>query len=432
MSGREDISAYLYFGYRPAPGDDLAWVSAPCAEAVPDRAFTPSEAGGILDTVVDALLRARPSGGQCVIPLSGGWDSRILLGAVMARVDRKEIVTVTFGTPGQLDFEIGRRLARHFGLAHHALDLSAVDITWDALLDAARASPWSYVPDGYFNRLAVSRVACSPRDVVWSGFLGGPLTGTHVARAATWRDAVDRFVAGQRRVPHLWLPPPGYDPRRALPPLPDGAAVTYGELLNLGVRQTRCIASLLTPQPTWRGWGGGMGRLAATGATVLAPFAAKDWAAYWLGAPDALKRGQRLYLQMMRHRFPELAAMPGKASRGLSPRNRLGAFCMRAQGVARRQVHRRWPRLPIRSRAIDNYVDYQAAFRNRTDYIAVAEQALEVLARRDAVPWLDLDRIWREHRRGRRDHAKALLVLLGLAVNLEGEDRAPQGASAPS
>jgi hypothetical protein len=419
MNDREGISAYLYFGYRPAPGDDLAWVSAPCAEAVPDRAYTPSEAGRLLDAVVDALLRARPSGGRCVIPLSGGRDSRILLGAVMERVDREEIVTVTFGTPGQLDFEIGRHLARHFGLAHHALDLSAVELTWDALLDAARASPWSYVPDGYVNRLAVSRVACSPRDAVWSGFLGGSLTKAPFARAATWQEATDRFVVSQRRVPHLWLPPPGYDPRRALPPWPDGAAVTYGDLLNLGVRQARCIASILTPRSTWRAWGGVMGRLPATGAAVLAPFAAKDWATYWLQAPDHAKRGQRLYRRMLEYRFPELAAMPGKASRGLSPRNRLGAFCMRAQGVVRRQIHRRWPRLPIRSRAIDNYVDYQAAFRNRKDYIAVAEQALEVLARQDAVPWLDLDRLWQQHRRGRRDHAKALLVLLGLAVNLE-------------
>ena len=77
------------------------------------------------------------------------------------------------------------------------------------------------------------------------------------------------------------------------------------------------------------------------------------------------------------------------------------------------------PWLPIRSRLTDNYIDFQWAFRKRDDYISVMERAIDILKRREVVPWLDLDRIWREHYRGKRDHAQDLQAFLGLAVNLE-------------
>ena len=104
---------------------------------------------------------------------------------------------------------------------------------------------------------------------------------------------------------------------------------------------------------------------------------------------------------------------------GVGKYQRMRQFLRRAQHGFRNRVHRHTPYLPIRSRLTDNYIDFQWAFRKRDDYISVMEKAIDVLKQREAVPWLDLDAIWGEHHRRKRDHAQALQVLLGLAVNLD-------------
>ena len=44
-----------------------------------------------------------------VVPLSGGKDSRLILGALLKLGLRKNIVAITFGTPGTLDYEIAKQ-----------------------------------------------------------------------------------------------------------------------------------------------------------------------------------------------------------------------------------------------------------------------------------------------------------------------------------
>jgi hypothetical protein len=165
---------------------------------------------------------------------------------------------------------------------------------------------------------------------------------------------------------------------------------------------------------------------------VIAPFADRDWAAYWLHAPRPLHEGQLLYRQMAEARFPAMFGLPSKYTWGVPKHRRALQHFIRLQHGVRNRMHRHLPSLPIGSRLMDNYMDFQWAFRKRDDYIAVMEQAIAVPKQRESTPWIDLDRIWQEHYRGRRDHSLALKVLLGLAVNLEANrqtDDDPAGHS---
>src|SRR5690606_37560047 len=134
------------------------------------------EASALFDAVFDELI-TQASYKNHLVPLSGGWDSRAILGALLDRADKDKIHTVSFGTKGQLDFDLGKKISSTLGLPHIELDLRNVKLNWDNILSSVRTAPWTYVPDAYFNALA--REVLNDTNV-WVGFLGDPLTGSHL------------------------------------------------------------------------------------------------------------------------------------------------------------------------------------------------------------------------------------------------------------
>lgn len=415
----EKIQHYLYYNYVPQQ-KDLSWLEDPLRCNAERFEYTPEGAAAALDMAIDGLFGGIDTDGYVVVPISGGWDSRILLGAAIERFDRSKIKCVSYGTPGQLDFDIGRQTAKTLGLEHQAVDLSKIEFTWEVLLASVQESPWTYVPDGYFNPLSVSYVAQSDKDIVLSGFLGEALTGGHLSSASTKEEAIDEFVTKQRREKSIRLYSPDYDPRSALPDLPEESPISSSELLDFGVRQASCIAPIVTPQKQWRVWGGNMGRMSSTGARVLAPFAHPEWAAYWLCAPEVLKVEQKLYLEMMRLKFPELADLPSKYS--LGTRSNFGYFATRVRSKIQSRLNIMLPKIGLRNRAGLNYLDFAQAFRKREDYQQVLNKAFNMLQQFDAIPWLDLDKLKREHMVYQSNHENTFLILIGLAVNLCNEE----------
>lgn len=413
------IQHYLYYNYVPQK-KNLSWLEDPLRSNTERFENTPEGAAAALDKAIDVLFSGIGTDGYVVVPISGGWDSRILLGAAIERFDRCKIKCVSYGTPGQLDFNIGRQVAKTFSLEHHAVDLSQIELTWEALLASVQESPWTCVPDGYFNFLSVSHVARSDKDIVLSGFVGDALTGGHLSRATTKKEAIDEFVTEQRREKSIRLYSPDYDPRSALPDLPEESPISSSELLDFGVRQASCIAPIVTPQKQWREWGGNMGRMPNTGARVLAPFAHPRWAGYWLGVPKELKRGQKLYLEMMRYKFPESAGLPSKYS--LGTRSNLGYFSTRFRSKVQSLLHVLRPQICSRYRGGLNYLDFAQAFRKREDYQQVLNKTFDVLQEFDVVPWLDLGELKREHMAYQSNHENAFLILIGLAANLYNEE----------
>lgn len=163
-----------------------------------------------------------------------------------------------------------------------------------------------------------------------------------------------------------------------------------------------------------------MGRSSKESPRVIAPFADPRWAHYRLNAPDHAKRRQALYRAMMAEKFPTLAKLPSKYS--LGARTRIRYFSTEAQRKARVALHRWSPSLNQRPTETLNYLDFAAAFRDREDYRQVLEVALAFLLDRQVVPWLDLAQIKRDHLEHRANRENALLVLVGLALNLQASN----------
>lgn len=417
---RSVVDAYLWHGYvptRPVPD----WLNDVCDTTGERSDYSVNGAVARLDDLFDRLTARYTT--PHVVPLSGGWDSRLILAALRDRTDR--VIAVTLGCPGQLDYEIGARVAEAAGVEHVPVALDHFQIEWDALKATAHHATWTYMPDALYLSIA-SRAAADlagPGARTWSGFLGDPLTGGHYCVGFDDEDtsrAHEEFARTQHRSARdlgVSQPRPGFYAR------PRDRWNAFGgerEWLDFSVRQRCCIAPIVLGKE-WRGWSAEQG-LAWGEVPIIAPFADLQWAAYWLHAPRSLHEGQQLYRKMAQARYPALFDLPSKHSWGLPSGHTTRQRLRRMRHALRNRAHSYLPRLPIRSRIADNYLDFQHAFRKREDYVHVIEKAIGVLKQREAVPWLDLDRIWREHYRGQRDHASSLQVLLGLAVNLEVAD----------
>ena len=200
-------------------------------------------------------------------------------------------------------------------------------------------------------------------------------------------------------------------------PLPEETTpIAYDVALDLGIRQAHAIAPIVLPVWTWDHWGALIGK-EKNGAQVIAPFADSAWAGYWLSGPREVRKGRKIYLEMLNLKFPGLFSLPGKANYGTKRSHGVHSMVRKGSHFFRSQVQRRAPWLRIRSSLMANYLDYDEMFRNREDYQATLGTAFEYLKENQVVPWLGLDVLWEEHMRRRKDYGDAFLVLLGLAAN---------------
>jgi len=411
------INKYLWCGNLP-PDEFPAWLSDCIIPETVGKDYSPQEAADRFDILFDTLVKQAPSE-RHIIPLSGGWDSRGILGALLERVDSDRITTVTFGVPGQLDYDLGKMVADSVGVEHHAFDLRSINFTWDAVRESVVACPWTHVPDSFFHSLIRNQFS-NGSDIIWSGYLGDALTGSQPSDTSTSDEERDKNFTLKLRRSKSKLCSKKFNENDIL------KIQNQSKLTNLNHRDAIRIweiyliafseAPIVTPVQKFERWGAFIGR-EKNDAQVIAPFADSAWAGYWLSAPGDVRKGEKLYLDMLNLKFPEFFSLPGKANygirwdHGVRPMMRKGSYLLRSQ------VQRQVPWLGIRSSLMANYLDYDEMFRNREDYQATLRVAFEYLKENQVVPWLDLDALWEEHMRRRKDHGAAFCVLLGLAAN---------------
>jgi hypothetical protein len=415
----DHINTYLWYGYLP-PNEMPTWLGECITLENKGNEYTLEESAKLFDQVFDELLD-KHSRGKHIIPLSGGFDSRAILGALLERLDASQIETVTFGVPGQLDYDIGLKVAKWAGVKSYALDLRSVEFTWDKLIDSVEESPWTYVPDGYFNSLA-RNVSWQPNNKVWSGFLGDPLTGSHLSASRDESEAMGEFVQKQCMSKEIKLIASKYNPWLSVPKVPLNDFITPYEYLDLGVRQSRCIAPIVTPVSAWNGWNGRMGLAAQRNdscSEVMTPFANPAWAAYWLTVPRELLKDQKLYLEMLKLKYPKLFSLPSKNSLGIRDDAMLRYQLRWIRYGITVMMQRKAPWLRVRSCLKNNYLDYDEMFRKRSDYKETLDIAFTYLKDKQVTPWLDLDDLRQRHMKRRRDCGSAFNILIGLAANLE-------------
>ncbi len=283
----------------------------PASAAEPDLDAAADRLGEAFGAAVErALDPALPT----LLPISGGLDSRMLLGYAREHVP---VIGLSFGHGHSRDLRFGSRLARQSG-ARHVPILLPSDY-------AARFGPRGVhltegmVPVESFHFLALNPPLAARPSLVLSGFLGGVMSGAHVGWVLPEEEALDPQTAAralfERRYRIGWSD----DELKRLVRRPhlreiEGAAfesflATYrraagvyasAERVNLELRQRRFVVYQITT----------LGQAAV----VRAPFADRAVIDAVLGLPLAARRAQRAYIRLLIRRFPDLARVPATAT----------------------------------------------------------------------------------------------------------------------
>ncbi|HEX6882607.1 MAG TPA: asparagine synthase C-terminal domain-containing protein [Planctomycetota bacterium] len=401
------LEAFLHYGFVPAVPPDLAarpW-AAPPGPPLPDDEERCLAAGL---AALEAAFADVPPGPQ-VVPLSGGLDSRVILGMLVAAGARERIQAVTFGTPGTLDFELATAVARAAGVRHERIDLTREPLDAPGLRAALPpGGPWTHAFEAHFNALVPRRFGAGA--TLWSGILANVINGSRVGDPhEDWAAARRSYARHYGAVRSGRLTRPGFDAAASLPeaPLLAHGTLTYEEQLHLGVHYpSRFERVLLAP-----------------GFAFRTPFAEPPWVAFALRLPRALRLGERAFRAVIRRRLPELMALPTKTCHGVplsAPAWRLGLARQRRR-VARR-LRRLSPWAPWGPAPEANYLAFDLELRRPSPARAVVQGCLARLAARRVVDWLDLDELWTRHQRRRANLADALVLLAELELNLSAAE----------
>ncbi|WP_430463038.1 asparagine synthase-related protein [Thalassolituus sp. LLYu03] len=172
MNLQNEILDILYFGY-PLRScvDEHVLVS----NAVTDES-TLSKLRSVFLAATERLLGNHQ---HVILPLSGGLDSRLILGCLLECLPASRIHAFNYGVPGNLDFEIPQKIARATGIHLVQTEFREVQLSPDRLLDSGYtlASAPCHNLIGYTLIQALSETSLGKLGVdaslpVWSGFLG--------------------------------------------------------------------------------------------------------------------------------------------------------------------------------------------------------------------------------------------------------------------
>lgn len=415
MPERATLATYLHFGFLPAIErgfERQPWARVRAAEVAREADVDRARA---LAQGVDAFRAAcraalEPAGrGPLVVPLSGGIDSRLILGVLVELGLGERIVAVTFGIPGTLDFDLAPRVARAAGVRHEVIDLGAHVPTRAALLATARRAPWTFLFEVAYNHLVFERFGREA--TYWSGSQANSLAGEDAGvHFPDWASACRRFAAETRFTTAIDLAPPGFRAESALPARPllgEESCLGAFEQLHMGVRNpSRNDPAQLPP-----------------GFDVRTPFLRPEWVDFILRLPPAVRRGGRFYHEVAASAAPALFALPTKTYLGWpvhAPAWRVQLTRARLKAV---RTARRFPSA-VRPRPDPklNYVDFDRELRADTPLGALVLESLERLARRRVLDWLDPLELWTRHAHRRANLGAALALLASLELVLSADE----------
>lgn len=168
FEGIEKLGPASIFEYREG-GDSSRRVYWDCTEfPYDDRVGSvPALADALTDTIA-TIAKSLP---HPVLDLTGGFDSRALLGAALRSGTRFE--TVVVGTAGSADVEIAGAIAKEFGVAHHHVpDGGRNGNWWQLAKDSMALCDGEYNVLEYAGILGVHRRMAQSHDCSLNGSYG--------------------------------------------------------------------------------------------------------------------------------------------------------------------------------------------------------------------------------------------------------------------
>lgn len=417
---RYSLQQFLAFGFVPRGDveDPLSLLSAWSRKPIrPARHVSESvllrEGVAALRAALEESAAAAAGGRDQVVFLSGGLDSRTILGGLLRLFDRSEIVAATYGQPGEQDYDFAAMVARRAGVRHERLESFSVEWTTDDLVDSvlARQIPLpSVFGQRYLSYVLHRRLGAD--NVFWDGLCGDVVAGKRTrteVREWTWQTAGEQFLVVNLHPEWRCVVSADFDPHASLPPSPfcEVEQMSYPDQFGFGLRQRCYVATrLLSDYP------------------IRTPFLTRPWLDFMLSLPWEYRLEQRMYREIQRSAFPELFSLPTTALSG-------GALTQTRLTRTRRRISRRARRAMVRTRLLRPRAGQpqrandgiRAGYRERGPLRELVRANVADLAERGLLDWLDVG-AYVPGAGSRPEHDPSLtLRLVNLELNLKAADR---------
>ena len=350
----------------------------------------------------NAISEQFVSNEENVVPLSGGLDSRAILGSLLRNTEARNINTYTFGTPGTYDYEIGNLVAKKVGTKHKKFSLNEYKYCQDELIEISKRIDHQTL---LFLHPPVTEVdKLFENFTVWSGAIIDVYFGVHTHKlpATNIKDAINNFYRENIFVNSIDL---SYDDNIAFDKFIDfdssvEGILSYELVLDLLNRQKKFIA----PHVLMKGY---------KYKTLLT----KDLTDFASSIDEKYRFNQDLYKKMFIKDFPFLFSLPTKTNYGLPLQsNRFKTGFKKVKNFAEKQICKHYPLYTNRN---INYIDFDSAIRTRRDIKSIIYNNIMDLKERKIVDWIDIDGIWKRHQDKQANHADALIVLASLEIHLK-------------
>ncbi|OQB59520.1 MAG: hypothetical protein BWX96_02734 [Bacteroidetes bacterium ADurb.Bin145] len=356
--------------------------------------------------LLDVLSANFKSGSKNFVPLSGGLDSRTLLGGLLKFTSTDNIKTFTYGLPGTFDFEIGRDVSKRFGVQNFSLNFNDVEFSIDMLIDAAKRFRGQTMLFFHPDHRKLNEMF--PDHYYWTGFFGDVAAGDGYRQIDSKNMNEDtvklRFLQNNQYVHSIQL---ANEPVESLIPLLEGMRININNVsdydkLDIYDRQAKYIAPHKCPD----------------GFRMVAPFLSPDWLNFIMSVPVRFRKHGYLYHRILLYTFPELFSLPTRNNYGLSLK--AGDFEILLKKIQSKLLYYSGNRKYIQL-LNTNYFNINEFIRTNPALRTIVPEAISQLKQRNILPWLDLDKITNDHMAGRADYGDALQVLASLELILKAK-----------
>lgn len=341
-----------------------------------------------------------------VLPLSGGLDSRIILGGLLKNLPHSQIVATTYGIPGAWDFEIAKKIARKVGIYHETFDLT--NEKWDLDNLVVAASHLKYPVNVYQHYVRRKINEYFGRECVyWTGFMGDALAGSYLPETPNVdkREAVKRFVNT--------APTPNYKDRLFQGALVDemvdqcpwerlyNRKFTLDQQIDMGVRQYSLHQPIVI----------------VNNFDFKTPFLTASWGNFISNVPYKWLLGFYLYKRIIASCYPELAGFPVTSNAGMH------LLATKYLVLIGKTIGRIQPyvvrRDPFRSHPRTNYINWAESLRHDGPLQETVYSTIQALKKRRIIAATEIDHWWTSHQNRDGDYSLLLTNLSSLELLLQ-------------
>jgi hypothetical protein len=403
---------YVFFSYLPRiPEASLDWLDCDfgcnIGKGIENEAWWVREGVRAWKQTMSNQISRTADGVTHIIPLSGGLDSRAILGGLLENLPSSQVIAVTYGIPGTWDYEIGKQIAQKYSLRHEPFNL--YDVKWDFDQMVAIAAQLDNPVDVQqcFLRSRINTYFGTDC-IYWSGFMGDSIAGSDLPKVQNKdrRQAILRFIS---LYPTLFFKDQIYQDmmvERINSECPwerlDQKKFGLDQQLDFGIRQRLLTRSIVIVK----------------GYDFRTPFLCKPWNDYISNVPYRWLLDKVLYKQVLLSAYADLFSLPTSSYYGVPLKaSKSQVYFKRVKTWMSTRAGRVWNFYPTHPRT--NYLDFGEAIREKGDLQDLVYQNIQDLISRDLYTKTQIDKWWRDHQDRKRNNTVLLMNLSSLNILLK-------------